>query len=282
MNSKNKPVIGIVGLGVMGGSFAARLKELDYPVIGFDLDPETIKFALDNQLIDQGATNPKELLNECDALILCLYPTRLQGWIEENQEYLKENARIFEIGGVKSGLSDALHQGLREDVELISIHPMCGRESRGIRFSSPRIFDKANFIIIPHESNKEESLAWIHDLAAELGCRNINELSAAEHDRMIAFLSQLTHVIAVSLMNTHENAHLVDFSGDSFRELTRIAKINEKMWSELFLLNKDILLEEIESFEDSLDRFKTALKNEDAALMEDYFIESTKRRERFD
>lgn len=98
---------------------------------------------------------------------------------------------------------------------------------------------------------------------------------------MIAFLSQLTHVIAVSLMNTHENSHLVEYTGDSFRDLTRIARINEDMWTELFLLNKDLLLSEIEQFEESLNTFKTALETEDTETMKSLFIQSTKRREKF-
>lgn len=272
---------GIVGLGVMGGSFGARLKELGHEVIGIDLDEKTLEYALENGIIDIGSTDGSALA-DTDLILLCLYPTRIPGWIENNQKYLKKDAVIMEISGVKQPVVTPIHTSLREDLDLISIHPMCGRESKGIQFSSPRIFDKANFIVIPHETNAEEHLKLAEDLASELGCKNISRLTAQEHDQMIAFLSQLTHVIAVCLMNTHENEHLVEFSGDSFRELTRIAKINEKMWSELFLLNREILLDEIEAFETSLNDFKTALQNGQSEVMEERFVESTRRRKAFD
>lgn len=164
----------------------------------------------------------------------------------------------------------------------MSIHPMCGRESKGIEYANPRIFDQANFILIPDDNNTASSIVKVSSLAKDLGCKNISVLSPEEHDKMIAFLSQLTHVIAVTLMDTHENEHLVEYTGDSFRDLTRIASINEDMWSELFLLNKDILLDEIRQFRDTLDEFTEALENEDEKKMKDMMILSTKRRHKFD
>ncbi len=183
---------------------------------------------------------------------------------------------------MKSNINEPIRAILRSDLELLSIHPMCGRESRGIEFASGKIFDGANFIIIPNEANSMNSIVFVSVFAKELGCRNISVLSVKEHDRMIGFLSQLTHVIAVSLMNTHENSHLVEYTGDSFRDLTRIAKINEDMWTELFLLNKDILLDEIDQFVDSIENFRQVLVDEDEEEMKRLFVQSTQRRLKFD
>ena len=215
-------------------------------------------------------------------VLLALYPTQLKSWIEQNQKELKPGTLLLEISGVKSNISKELQNILRPDLELLSIHPMCGRESRGIRFADPKIFENANFIIIPLEKNSTKAVVAISAFAKELGCKNIGVLSIEEHDRMIGFLSQLTHVIAVSLMNTHENAHLVEYTGDSFRDLTRIAKINEDMWSELFVLNKEILLDEIDQFMASIQNFRTLLQNEDIDGMKKEFIQSTDRRKKFD
>lgn len=274
--------IAVIGLGVMGGSFAARFREMGHHVYGSDLNPETIQYALENGIIDEGGPDPDTYLKQADLVLLCLYPTRLSGWLEEHQEKLRPGTLIMEISGVKGNITAPLQEQVRKDLQLLSIHPMCGRESKGIRFSTPRIFDGANFIIVPQPTNTFESVAQASALAKELGCGTISVLSPDEHDEMIAFLSQLTHVIAVSLMNTHENSHLVAYTGDSFRDLTRIAKINEDMWAELFLLNKEKLLEEISDFEASIAHFKEALESEDADEMRRLFIQSTERRKAFD
>lgn len=274
--------IGVVGLGVMGGSFAARLKELGFEVIGFDLSQDAIEYAVDHSMIDRGTTDPKQELLACDIIIICLYPAIIAKWVQENQQYIHPDALILEIAGVKEGITSQIRDILRKDVRLISVHPMCGRESKGIAYSSPDIFSKANFIIVPDPSNSEEDLKGVEFLARILGCRRVNRLSAREHDEMIAFLSQLTHIIAVSLMNAHENEHLVEYTGDSFRDLTRIARINEDMWSELFLENKELLLQEIDAFEASLASFRQALDEENAPAMKEMMKISTQRRKKFD
>lgn len=274
--------VGIVGLGVMGASFAARTKELGYRVLGMDIDQKTVDYALEHDMIDEGSIDASLLLGQCDFIILALYPTKLMGWIGRYQKDLKPGTLIMEISGVKSNINEPIRAILRSDLELLSIHPMCGRESRGIEFASGKIFDGANFIIVPNEANSMNSIVFVSVFAKELGCRNISVLSVKEHDRMIGFLSQLTHVIAVSLMNTHENSHLVEYTGDSFRDLTRIAKINEDMWTELFLLNKDILLDEIDQFVDSIENFRQVLVDEDEEEMKRLFVQSTQRRLKFD
>ena len=274
-------VFGIVGLGVMGGSFAARLRQLGYKVYGMDLDPDTLKYALEQGIIDSGSPDPAQILPLCDVVIFCLYPTRIQPWIETHQQDLKPGALLLEISGVKTGITQPLQELVRPDCELLSIHPMCGRESQGIRYSDPKIFDGANFLIIPPSRNTPESRRFVQGLARELGCGTISELDPESHDRMIGFLSQLTHVIAVSLMNTHENSHLVQYTGDSFRDLTRIARINENMWPELFLLNRDILLEETDQFLAAVQQFRDMLAAGDRQGMKEAMIESTKRREKF-
>ncbi|WP_276889484.1 prephenate dehydrogenase [Faecalibaculum rodentium] len=272
---------GIVGLGVMGGSFAARLRQLGYTVYGMDLDADTLQYAQDQGIIDAGSQDPAMLLPQCDVVIFCLYPTKIEPWLRDHQHHLNPGTLVLEISGVKTGITGPLQDLMRPDCELLSIHPMCGRESQGIRYSDPKIFDGANFLIIPTDRNTHESVRFVQGLARELGCGAISELDPESHDRMIGFLSQLTHVIAVSLMNTHENSHLVQYTGDSFRDLTRIARINENMWPELFLLNREILLDETDQFLAAVQQFRDMLANGDRQGMKEAMIESTKRREKF-
>lgn len=274
--------IGIIGLGLMGASFAKRLSpQKDKTIYGIDQNKQTIQTALELNIIKEGSTDPGKLIKECNLIILALYPTMIKPWIVENQQYLESGTILMDISGVKTNIVESVQAILREDLELISIHPMCGRESRGIDFAQADIFDNANYIIVPTDKNTPKAIKAAKQLGKDLRVKNISILSCEEHDRMIGFLSQLTHVIAVSLMNTHDNSHLVEYTGDSFRDLTRIATINEDLWSELFLLNKDILLDEIDQFLDATKHFRDSLEKEDINEMKRLFIQSTNRRKLF-
>lgn len=274
--------IGIIGLGLMGASFAKRLSpQKDKTIYGIDQNKQTIQTALELNIIKEGSTNPGKLIKKCNLIILALYPTMIKPWIVENQQYLESGTILMDISGVKTNIVEPVQAILREDIELISIHPMCGRESRGINFAQADIFDNANYIIVPTNKNTPKAIKAAKQLGKDLRVKNISILSCEEHDRMIGFLSQLTHVIAVSLMNTHDNSHLVEYTGDSFRDLTRIATINEDLWSELFLLNKDILLDEIDQFLDATKHFRDSLEKEDIDEMKRLFIQSTNRRKLF-
>ena len=274
--------IGIIGLGLMGASFAKRLSpQKDKTIYGIDQNKQTIQTALELNIIKEGSTNPDKLIKKCNLIILALYPTMIKPWIVENQQYLESGTILMDISGVKTNIVEPVQAILREDLELISIHPMCGRESRGIDFAQADIFDNANYIIVPTNKNTPKAIKAAKQLGKDLRVKNISILSCEEHDRMIGFLSQLTHVIAVSLMNTHDNSHLVEYTGDSFRDLTRIATINEDLWSELFLLNKDILLDEIDQFLDATKHFRDSLEKEDIDEMKRLFIQSTNRRKLF-
>lgn len=274
--------IGIIGLGLMGASFAKRLSpQKDKTIYGIDQNKQTIQTALELNIIKEGSTDPGKLIKKCNLIILALYPTMIKPWIVENQQYLESGTILMDISGVKTNIVEPVQAILREDLELISIHPMCGRESRGIDFAQADIFDNANYIIVPTNKNTATAIEAAKQLGKDLRVKNISILSCEEHDRMIGFLSQLTHVIAVSLMNTHDNSHLVEYTGDSFRDLTRIAAINEDLWSELFLLNKDILLDEIDQFLDATKHFRDSLEKEDIDEMKRLFIQSTNRRKLF-
>lgn len=274
--------IGIIGLGLMGASFAKRLSpQKDKTIYGIDQNEQTIQTALELNIIKEGSTDPGKLIKKCNLIILALYPTMIKPWIVENQQYLESGTILMDISGVKTNIVEPVQAILREDLELISIHPMCGRESRGIDFAQADIFDNANYIIVPTDKNTPKAIEAAKQLGKDLRVKNISILSCKEHDRMIGFLSQLTHVIAVSLMNTHDNSHLVEYTGDSFRDLTRIATINEDLWSELFLLNKDILLDEIDQFLDATKHFRDSLEKEDIDEMKRLFIQSTNRRKLF-
>ena len=221
----------IVGLGLIGGSYARALKRLGYHVTAIEKRQEAIDYALENHIIDDGSTEvDKEIVGSADAVIFGLYPQVFKEWIAKYQDYFKEGAMITDVTGVKSCIVYDIQSMLRDDVEFIASHPMAGREVYGVENSDDSIFRGANFIIVPTEKNTAEAIRWIGGLGRILGFSRISVLSPEEHDEMIGYLSQLTHCIAVSLMTCSDNEHLVDYTGDSFRDLTRIANINDLMY----------------------------------------------------
>ena len=279
----NKTHFHIVGLGLMGGSIALGLKKHGFYVTAMDINPDSIQFALDHHLIDEGTIDENnDFLKNADFIISGLYPSVFVKWISNHTSEFKAGAVITDVSGVKSNLVVPVQNILPDTVEFVSSHPMAGKETSGVQFSTAEMFKTANFIIVPTEKNTSEGIEKVKSFAELLDFQNIAVLSVEEHDQMIGFLSQLTHVIAVALMNTHDNAHLVEYTGDSFRDLTRIAKINEHLWTELFLLNKENLLQEISDFQNELNHFKAALETEDTDEMKRLFVQSTQRRRLFD
>ncbi|MCQ2591357.1 MAG: prephenate dehydrogenase [Treponema sp.] len=272
----------IVGLGLMGGSYAKGLRRIGYHLMAIDTNTETIKYALENGIIDEGSDFPDpKIIGKADVVIFGLYPHIFSDWIKENQKYFKSGIRITDVTGVKSSVVYAVQSILRDDIEFIPAHPMAGREVYGVQNSDDSIFHNANYIVTPTDKNTEQGIEWCKDLGRLLGFKRISILSPEEHDEMIGFVSQLTHVIAVALMDCTDNAHLVDYTGDSFRDLTRIANINDKMWSELFLMNKQPLLDKIDVFVKEMETLRDMLKADDKQGLREKMQLSTKRRALF-
>ena len=279
----HKKTVMIVGLGLIGGSYAKALHRLGYHIAAITLNEDDIQYALDHHIIDEGYTTPDaDALSRADAVIFALYPGVFLDWIRDNQHLLKTGAMLTDVTGVKSCIVFAVQEMLRPDVEFIAAHPMAGREVYGVQNSDDRIFRDANYIVVPTEKNTPEAVEWCSELGQILGFSRISVLSPEEHDRMIGFVSQLTHCIAVALMTCSDNRHLVDYTGDSFRDLTRIARINDKMWSELFLRNKEPLLEQMDVFLKEFKELRDLLAQEDVEGLRDKMRLSTKRRAYFD
>lgn len=272
----------IVGLGLMGGSIAIGLKKQGFQVTAMDINPDSIQYALERHWIDAGCSQNDPYLSEADFIISGLYPSVLIEWIKKHASDFKAGALITDVSGIKTHVIEPIQALLPKTVEFVGSHPMAGRETSGVQFSNSEMFEPANYLIVPTDKNTEAGIEKVRNFAELLNFHHIAVLSPSQHDQMIAFLSQLTHVIAVTLMNTHDNTHLVEYTGDSFRDLTRIAKINEHLWTELFLLNKDNLLQEITDFQQELEHFKEVLKKEDTDEMKRLFVQSTARRKRFD
>ena len=273
----------IVGLGLLGGSYARALTKKGYRVDAITLDRESIDYALAEGMIAVGTTEvDPSLVGGADLVIFALYPHVFVEWVEQYQHLLKPGAILTDVTGVKSSVVDKIQGMLRPDVEFIAAHPMAGREVGGVKNSDDAIFRGANYVVTPTERNTEDAIALCKELGHILGFANVSMLSPTEHDDIIAFVSQLTHCIAVALMTCQHMDNLEDYTGDSFRDLTRIARMNDEMWSELFLLNRDALLRQIELFSQELIRLKLLLLTGDREGLREMMRHSTARRALFD
>ena len=283
MNLTKKHKILIIGLGLIGGSYAEALTSWGFEVGAITKDRDSIDFALKKGIIQSGISFvEKEYVQMFDIVIFALYPKIFVEWIETYQSYFKDGTLITDVTGVKSEIVFKIQALLKDTVEFVPAHPMAGKEVYGVENSDKKIFQGANFIITPTSKNTTKAIDTIVELGKILGFKNISILTPEKHDEMIGFLSQLTHCIAITLMTCKDSKHLVEYTGDSFRDLTRIAKINEQMWSELFLMNKNELLSQMDIFLQEFEKLRDALAREDAETIKKMMRLSTKRRSYFD
>ena len=273
----------IIGLGLLGGSYAKVLKRFGFHISAITLEQSSVDYALKEGIIDEGTTElDANMIGDADLVIFALYPHVFVEWIEKNQGLLKSGALITDVTGVKGSIVYKIQDMLRPDLEFIAAHPMAGREVSGVENSTDKMFVGANYIVTPTEKNTQGAIQTCLELGRLLGFSNVTTLSPEEHDEMIGFLSQLTHCIAITLMTCNDKEDMEKFTGDSFRDLTRIARINDIMWSELFVANKSALLEQMTLFIDKFNELKTMLETEDVDSMRAMMRHSTERRALFD
>lgn len=271
----------IVGLGLIGGSYAMGLSLKGHEVYGIDQNISSLEFAKKKNYIKEGFVDDYEILSECDCIILAIYPQSILEFLNQHAKCFKEHQVITDVCGVKSSFVRKATL-LAGKASYLSHHPMAGKEKAGIRFADYKIFNGANFLITPINSLNPYAEEVLRRIAKDLKFGRITTISIERHDQMIGFTSQLTHAIAVSLVNSDRDEDTVKFIGDSYRDLTRIAMINDTLWSELFLENKEYLLEHISSFEEQLDVLKNALRQDDKNTLKQLFNQSTQIRRKME
>ncbi|MDD6283937.1 MAG: prephenate dehydrogenase [Firmicutes bacterium] len=279
---KNTDIL-IVGLGLIGGSYADGLTKGGYKVRAITADKGDIDYAVGRGMITGGSDEvTADTVGTADIIIFALYPHIFVEWIEKYGHLIKPGAVITDVTGVKSAIVDKVQSILPDGVEFIAAHPMAGREVSGVKNASADIFRAANYIVVPTERNTDGAIEICKQLGHILGFKDISVLSPEEHDEMVAFLSQLTHCIAVTLMCCNQSEGLERYTGDSFRDLTRIARINDEMWSELFLLNRDKLLYEMEQFSQAFSQLRCYMIKGDREGIRQMMRTSAERRRLFD
>lgn len=270
----------IIGLGNIGGSFAQAIQKnlKGHDVYAIDVDEEALRTAEKEGLIKKGYTDPKDIIPKANFILFAVYPKVIVNIIEQYYSLFQENTIINDVTGVKRKVIDKIENKLPPKVDFIFGHPMAGRENRGLKYASSDVFIGANYLITPTKRNKPENIKWLKEFLTLIGFSNITEVSPEFHDEVIGFTSQLAHVIAISLINSDDiNRNTKQYTGDSYRDLTRITNINDKLWPELFVMNKDFLQKHIDEFKMQLDKLSAAIEDEDIDTMEQMMVESRKR-----
>ncbi|MGO3171019.1 MAG: prephenate dehydrogenase [Bavariicoccus seileri] len=278
--------VAIVGLGVVGGSYAKALKRqttFDVTILGIDQDKTTLNEALKDGVISYGETHNQTILQKADVVIIALYPFSIVSFLNDHQHHFKKGAIVTDTVGVKGNLISQIKAVVPDTIDYISGHPMAGKENKGYAYASWQVFQNANYLLTPTSDNKSDNIQFLTDLIKSLGFKRVTLVSPTIHDEMIAYTSQLPHAIAVALINSDDpGRETVRFIGDSYRELTRISKINANLWSELFHTNKLELLKAMEDFSQQFDRLKTAIAEDNVEALTAAFTESSRRRQQLE
>ncbi|MCH3915756.1 MAG: prephenate dehydrogenase [Acidaminococcaceae bacterium] len=265
MKKIRETVFAIVGLGLIGGSYAKALRNLKAKkIIGVNRNKIVGLMAKDEGYIDELCDYNKPDLREADVIICAIYPNVFYDFVKNNVAAFKQDVLLTDAMGIKGDVPEKIDKVLGPDMDFVAAHPMAGREGKGYGQSAAEIFNASNYIIVKRASNTPEHIAWLTEMAKDMGCKNVVELTIKEHDSIVAYTSDLPHIMAVSLVNSDSlNDNTKYFIAGSFRDATRVADINAALWKELFLLNKENVLEEIRKFQDQLNAWTLALKNND-------------------
>lgn len=260
-------LIGVVGLGLIGGSLAKAIKyNTENTVIGFDIDYNVLLKAkllgaIDGELNDEN-------ISECDMIITGLYPETTKKYITANAEKFKKGAIVLDTCGVKEYICDDMWElAHKNGYTFVGAHPMAGLHLSGFEHSDVTMFNNASMVIVPEKDFDIRTIDIVKKLFLSIGFTNIQMTTCEEHDKIIAFTSQLAHVVSNAYVKSPSAKVHKGFSAGSYRDLTRVAKLNETMWTELFLENKDNLVEEIDYIIENLKQYSEALKNEDEATL---------------
>ena len=275
-------VIGIVGLGLIGGSLAkATKKNTNHKVYGFDISETTVKSALKEKSINKELTS--ENLNECDYVFIPLYPEAVKEYLIKNAKNFKENAIVIDCAGVKRCVcEDCFNIAEQNGFTFIGGHPMAGTQFSGYENAKDTMFHNAPFILTPKENEDILTLANAREVIISIGFGRVSVMTAERHDKLIAFTSQLAHIVSNAYVKSPSSTQRKGISAGSYKDLTRVAYLNETMWTELFLENKDNLIFELDYFIEELKKYSDAMKNDDAVLLKQLLKDGREAKEKAD
>jgi len=267
--------IGIAGLGLIGGSFARGFTELaGASVLGLDNDESTFLRAKLVNAVSGRLT--KENISECDYVFIALYPQGTIDFLKEYAPFIKKDTVVIDCGGVKRRIcSECSEIALSHGFKFIGGHPMAGTHFSGFKYSRASMFDKATMVIVPEKNEKLETLQSLKELLLRIGFKSVVISNASEHDRIIAFTSQLAHIVSNAYVKSPNARVHKGFSAGSYRDLTRVARLNADMWTQLFMENRDNIKDELDCIIKELSKYRDAIENDDSETLKLLLEEGT-------
>ena len=259
----------VIGLGMIGGSLAYALRGFRCGVVvGCDINPQICAEAEKQGAVSKAYTRAEDAVKDADLVVFCTYPNTIPRLVEETCRYFKAGTVVSDVCGIKTELAQKLERLLPPGVDYVGGHPMAGKETEGFLNATPELFWMTGFIVTPSKDARPESIALVREMAEYIGATRIAVASYQEHDSVIAYTSDLMHIAASALcLDFHSDMNRA-YTAGAFRDCTRIANINPKLWTELFLSNRENTLKEIQRYMESLNRIFEALKEKDGTSLE--------------
>ena len=273
--------VGVVGLGLIGGSAARAYKSASYRVLGADTDKGTLGYALLSDIIDDELTDAN--INSCDVIFIALYPEAAEKYIERNASLISRDAFVFDLCGTKKGICErGFSLAKKYGFTFVGTHPMAGTQFSGIKYSRKDLFRGAPMVIVPPDFDDIMLLDKVKGLLSPMGVGKFSVTTAEKHDEMIAFTSQLAHIVSNAYIKSETAKNHGGFSAGSYKDMTRVAWLNENMWTELFTENSANLIKELDYIIKSLGEYKNALQNNDKDTLRELLKEGRLMKEAID
>ena len=273
--------VGVVGLGLIGGSLVKAYKRAGHKVFGFDIDKTILDFALLSNDIEKVLD--KDTICECDLILIALYPQASVDYLKENAKYFSKQSLVIDCCGTKRDICQVGQQMAKEfGFTFAGGHPMAGTHNSGYKFSTPEMFVGAPMVVVPSRFDDIELIDYIQKMLKPAGFGRIVITTADEHDKMIAFTSQMAHIVSNAFIKSPTALEHNGVSAGSYKDLTRVAWLNPKMWTELFFENRDYLIDELDVFINNLIDYKLSLQQNDKQKMTKLLEEGRQRKQEVD
>ena len=273
--------VGIVGLGLIGGSFAKAYHEAGETVLACNRTEDTLKFAMLSGAVDGELT--EENIGSCDLVIIAVFPEAAEAFLRRMAPYIGKKPVVIDACGTKRKICSMCFPIAEEyGITYLGGHPMAGTHKSGFKYARANLFHNAPMVIVPPSFDDIELLDRVKTLLAPVGFGSISVTTAEKHDELIAFTSQMPHIISNAYIKSPTAAAHKGFSAGSYKDLTRVAWLNPKLWAELFLENRDCILNELDWFIAALEQYRDAVKNDDFETLEKLLDDGRRRKEEVD
>lgn len=277
-----KKTIAIIGLGLIGGSLALALKGFEeFEVVGVDVSEPTLRYARENGVGDAVTADPMEVLPRADVTVLCLHPQGIVRFLDEHRAHFKPGSLVTDVCGVKTAIMAAATV-LPPEVDFIGCHPMAGTEFSGIEHAFAEMFRQSHLIITPRETSEESHIALLERMGTHLGCQDVVRTTSARHDDILAYTSQMMHIIALAVCDDPDLFACKGFEGSSFRGCTRVAALDVALWTQLFSMNTPALTAALERLEENLRTYRETLAAGDVAALSNKLAYAAGRKRQLD